>query len=158
MKETQLPSSWDSSQWYPGNVDTEDQVKILEKLQSDKPGNSGSTWFGSWTALCASLQGCLKWSVCLCDLILTGIRSTYSHCKKSNLEELLFWVYISAIKHDLLRTNGGIWTYKFSFDLFLALTSNIGYATIVPRIFGHLTQYFWFRGKSSLVIVYAPIY
>lgn len=84
--------------------------------------------------------------------------ATYSHCKKSNLEELLFWVYISAIKHGLLRTNGGIWTYRFSFDLFLALTSNIGYATIVPRIFGHLTQYFWFRGKSSLVIVYTPIY
>lgn len=29
-------SSWDSSQWCPGNVDTEDQMKILEKLQSDK--------------------------------------------------------------------------------------------------------------------------
>ncbi len=85
---------------YLGNEDTEDRVKILEKLQSDKPGNSGST--------CASLQGCFQWSVCLCDLILTGIWSTYSHCKKSNLEELLFWVYISARKHDLLRTDGGI--------------------------------------------------
>lgn len=150
MKETQLASSWDSSQWF--SVDTEDQVKILEKLQSDKPGNSGSTWFGSWTASCASLQGCLKWSVCLCDLILTGIRSTYSHCKKSNLEELLFWVYISAIKHDLLRTNWGIWAYRFPFDLFLALTSNTGCATNVHRIFGHLKQYFWCKNVTFVII------